>query len=77
MLTESSVVEALPRVVRPVTVRVPVVDRFSSPKLIAPVSELMLANLTVPVEEAVVKVESPVTDRVPVVEIFEPIVVVA
>ncbi len=64
-------------VVDPVIVKFPVVDKFSSPKLIAPVSELMLANLTMPVEEAVVKVEAPVTSNVPPVEILEPTVVAA
>ncbi|MEK7093248.1 MAG: hypothetical protein AAB927_02080, partial [Patescibacteria group bacterium] len=44
----------------------PVVVRFSSPKLIAPVSELMVGNLTVPVEDAVVRTRLPVRVVTPV-----------
>jgi hypothetical protein len=55
----------------------PVVYKFSSPKLIAPVSELICENLTIPVEEAVEKTELSLTVKVPVVEILEPTVVAA
>lgn len=44
----------------------PVVVRFSSPKLIAPVSELIVGNLTVPVEDAVVRTRLPVSVVTPV-----------
>jgi len=51
--------------------KVPVVVRFSLPKLMAPVSEFITANLTVPVDEAVAKEISvvaliaPVTAKAP------------
>ena len=63
------VVEAAPSLVLAVKVpvmivapaaNVPVVDKFSSPKLIAPVSELMVAVFSQPVEEALTKVAVPV-----------------
>ncbi len=67
---DNNVVEALSMVVNPVIFNVPVVVKFSFPKLIAPVSEFIWANLTIPVEEAVVKVEFPVTPNVPVIEVL-------
>jgi hypothetical protein len=62
-LTDRTVVEALPKMVKPETFRVPVVERFSSPKLMLPVSELIWENLTMPVEEAVAKFILPVVMR--------------
>jgi len=71
------VVEAVPaKVVAPPTdkvlesvvaaaANVPVVLRFSSAKLIAPVVEFMVATLKAPVEEALMKESVPVTPRVP------------
>ena len=91
-LTVKTVVEAFPSVVKPVIFKVPVVLKFSLPKLIEPLASVIDPSARIKpfeppmypvpltenrVEEALPIVVNPVAVNVPVVEISVPTIVAA